>query len=334
MSRIKAKWRPPLAFVIGGTLAAVLCLPLIGIVWFRLAGNILGWGETGWLIFWMAVVSTLVLAFLLWRLVLRPVARLTDYARAVREGSSDATPPEHFGTPEFGALAASVIAMGDTLQSRAASLRAYADHVTHELKSPLTSLRGAAELLQSDLPAQDRAKLVETIEASAARMQTLLTQLQRHAAASQSSGRGQTQLSALLEAGGAATDRATSGGKVQIVVDRDGIVPLSLADLTVVIDQLAQNAAAHGATRLALEWKGQGQTLHVADDGCGIGAGNAERIFDPFFTTRRDAGGTGMGLTIVQTLLSAHGARIALDDQGATDGQGAVSGAAFVISFD
>ena len=66
----------------------------------------------------------------------------------------------------------------------------------------------------------------------------------------------------------------------------------------------------------------------IADDGRGIGAGNAGRIFDPFFTTRRDAGGTGMGLTIVQTLLSAHGARIALDDQ-VTGG-----GAAFVIYFD
>ena len=306
MSRIKAKWRPPLAFVIGGTLAAVLCLPLIGIVWFRLAGNILGWGETGWLLFWMAVVSTAVLAFLLWRLVLRPVARLTDYARAVREGRRDATPPEHFGTPEFGALGASVIAMGDTLQSRAASLRAYADHVTHELKSPLTSLRGAAELLQSDLPARDQAQLIDTIEASAARMQALVTQLQRHAAASQSSGPGQTQLQAL----------PAKVGDVQIIVEQDGTVPLSLSDLTVVIDQMAQNAAAHGATRLML------------DDGRGIGAGNAGRIFDPFFTTRRDAGGTGMGLTIVQTLLSAHGARITLDDQNAT------GGAAFVISFD
>lgn len=316
MSRIKAKWRPPLAFVIGGTLAAVLCLPLIGIVWFRLAGNILGWGETGWLLFWMAVVSTAVLAFLLWRLVLRPVARLTTYARAVREGRSDATPPTHFGTPEFGALGASVIAMGDTLQSRAASLRAYADHVTHELKSPLTSLRGAAELLQSDLPARDQAQLIDTIEASAARMQALVTQLQRHAAASQSSGPGQTQLQAL----------PAKVGDVQIIVAQDGTVPLSLSDLTVVIDQMAQNAAAHGATRLMLACRGQ--SLDIVDDGRGIGAGNAGRIFDPFFTTRRDAGGTGMGLTIVQTLLSAHGARITLDDQNAT------GGAAFVISFD
>jgi signal transduction histidine kinase len=316
MSRIKAKWRPPLAFVIGGTLAAVLCLPLIGIVWFRLAGNILGWGETGWLIGWMAVVSTVVLAFLLWRLVLRPVAKLTDYAQAVREGRTDTAPPVHFGTPEFGALGASVIAMGDTLQSRASSLRAYADHVTHELKSPLTSLRGAAELLQSDLPAQDQTKLIHTIETSAARMQALLIQLQRHAAASQSSGPGQTLVQAL----------PAMVGDVQIVVLQGGTVPLSLGDLTVVIDQMAQNAAAHGASRLLLQLRGD--ALHIADDGTGIGTGNAGRIFDPFFTTRREDGGTGMGLTIVQTLLSAHGARIALDDQTMN------GGAAFVIFFD
>ena len=44
--QIIKKWRPPLALVIGGTLAAVLCLPLIVIGYFKLAGNILGWGET------------------------------------------------------------------------------------------------------------------------------------------------------------------------------------------------------------------------------------------------------------------------------------------------
>ena len=83
---IRQKWRPPLALVIGGTLAAVLCLPLLGIGYFKLAGNILGWGETAWLIFWMAVVATAILGYLLWRLVLRPVTALTAHANAVREG--------------------------------------------------------------------------------------------------------------------------------------------------------------------------------------------------------------------------------------------------------
>ena len=52
--------------------------------------------------------------------------------------------------------------------------------------------------------------------------------------------------------------------------------------------------------------------LEVQDDGAGISPGNAARVFEPFFTTRRGAGGTGMGLAIVRSLLTAHGATIRL----------------------
>ena len=74
---VRRKWRPPLALVIGGTLAAVLALPIIGLTCLRLAGNILGWLETAQLIGLISFVATLVLALLLWRLVLRPVWALT-----------------------------------------------------------------------------------------------------------------------------------------------------------------------------------------------------------------------------------------------------------------
>ena len=51
----------------------------------------------------------------------------------------------------------------------------------------------------------------------------------------------------------------------------------------------------------------------MADNGSGISPGNRDRVFDPFFTTKREAGGTGMGLAILQGLLAAHGAEIRLD---------------------
>ena len=107
--RVRQKWRPPLALVLGGTLAAVLCLPLVGIAYFKLAGNILGWAETAWMIFWMAVVATCVLGFLVWRLVLRPVYALTEHAKAVKAGARDAPVPRHYGTPELSELGQAVI---------------------------------------------------------------------------------------------------------------------------------------------------------------------------------------------------------------------------------
>lgn len=301
MSGVRRKWRPPLALVIGGTLAAVLCMPLIAIGYFRVAGNILGWAETAWLFGFLALTATTILGFLLWRLVLRPVYALTAHARAVRAGRSGVAPPDHFGTPEFSELGRSVIDMGETLQNRANSLRAYADHVTHELKSPLTAITGAAELLEDDMPAEDRAALARTIRAAAARMEQLLTDLRRHAEASQSRSPGESDIAAIAA-------RVTVPG-LEIDAGKGGKVPLSPDDLEVVLAQMAQNAGAHGAGRLSLNWTAP--VLKVEDDGAGVAEGNRDRLFDPFFTTRRNSGGTGMGLSIVHTLLASRGARIA-----------------------
>lgn len=296
------KWRPPLALVIGGTLAAVLCLPLLGIGYFKLAGNILGWGETTWLIGWMAFWVTAILAWLLWRLVLRPVYALTAYAKAIKAGQSDAPLPPHFGTPEFTALAASVDDMAKSLQNREAGIRAYSDHVTHELKSPLTSISAAAELLEAGVDdPEDRAQLLASVRTSSARMQTLLDSLRALAAARVPYGRGPTLLSEVLE-GLPETLMVTLQDNEPLAFDATG--------LTAVLEQLSQNAASHGATELHLSAKGG--VLTLADNGTGIAEGDRTRIFDPYFTTRRAGGGTGMGLAITRAMLEANGAEIML----------------------
>lgn len=312
--RIPRKWRPPLALVIGGTLAAVLLLPLFGIAYLRLWGNVMGWGEAAWLIGWLAVVATCVLGFLLWRLVLRPVYALTAYARAKKSGQ-DAPAPAHFGTPELRALGASVTAMGDSLNSRAEGMKAYADHVAHELTSPLTAIQGAAELLQAGTSAADARALSTTIHDATIRMQALLDDLGHHARAATSAGSGICTLSDVA-----------AGLEADVIVDvaRDGQVPLVQADLATVLTHLARNAAEHGAGRLTLAM--DDGALAVSDDGPGVSAGNRTRIFDPFFTTRRAGGGTGMGLSIVRSLLQARGGQIRLLTQ--------APGAHFLITFD
>ena len=295
---VRRKWRPPLALVVGGTLAGVLGVPLVGIGYFKVAGDILGWAETAWLIAWMAIISTTILGFLLWRLVLRPVYALTAHARAMKAGRVDTPLPAYFGTPEFSDLGQSVIDMGETLNSRASGLRAYADHVTHELKSPLTAITGAAELLQGDMDKSDRAVLAKTIQDAASRMEHLLSDMRAHAAAGLERVGGQTDLK----------DAASMVEGIDVVVSQEGTLPISTDDLRAVLTQLAQNAAAHGATRLTLRC--EECTLSVSDNGAGVAEGNQSRLFDPFFTTTRKEGGTGMGLSIARALLGAHGGKI------------------------
>ena len=103
----------------------------------------------------------------------------------------------------------------------------------------------------------------------------------------------------------------------------DGALPIDASALRVVLEQLARNAAEHGASQLALT--ASDKSLLVQDNGPGIASGDKPRVFDPFFTTRRNAGGTGMGLSIVRAMLEANGAAITLVD--------ADEGAAFLVTF-
>ncbi|WP_296424786.1 HAMP domain-containing sensor histidine kinase [Yoonia sp.] len=300
--RVIRKWRPPLALVLGGTLAAVFCLPLLGVVYFRVAGGVLGWVETSWMIVWVAFGATAVLGFLLWRLVLRPVRALTAYAHST--GAQAA--PTHFGTPEFSQLGQAVLDMSATLRGREAVLRSYADHVTHELKSPLTVVRGAAELLDDPgLAATDRDRMLANIMGAVARMEALLDSQRALAIAQEPMPAGACLLSDVLSEFG------------DVVVLHDGIVPLPRAALALVATHLIGNARGHGARVITFDLVDD--RMMVRDDGPGISAGNRDRVFDPFFTTRRAEGGTGMGLPIVRRMLQAQGAQIDL-----INGQGAV----------
>lgn len=301
--QIRQKWRPPLALVIGGTLAAFLTIPMVGIGYFKLAGFILGWGETTLMIFIMALVSTLILGLLLWRLVLRPVYALTAHAQAVRDGRDDSPLPPHFGTPEISALGQAVLEMETTLQDREAGMRAYTNHVTHELKSPLTSLIGATELLEG-ATGEDRDQLVDTIRQSALKMQEQVDALRRLAVAREPLGRGPAVVSEVV-AGLAPRDG------IEMHLDGDASLPIDAEALVAVLGHLLGNAAHHGADRLDLH--ASHDVLVVQDNGPGIAEGNRDRVFDPFFTTRRSAGGTGMGLAIVRTMLQAVGGEISLE---------------------
>jgi len=95
---------------------------------------------------------------------------------------------------------------------------------------------------------------------------------------------------------------------------------------TIVLSNLFENAAQHGATELDVvaTVNGQKVTLIVRDNGRGIAPSNRDKIFQPFFSTRREEGGTGMGLDIVRAMLGAYGGNIELVDANA--------GAAFALT--
>ncbi len=315
-ARIKQKWRPSLALVIGGTLAAVLAAPTFGLLMLRALADDIGLRQSVVLIGAGVVLVTVILGYLLWRLILGPVRRLATQSEAFAAGQSTPyNPQSHYGTRELQELGQSVLDMAEGLFSRQETVRTYTNHVTHELKSPLTALIGAVELLEAGgLTSDQHARMLTTVRQSADRMQALLEGMRQIAVAREPLGQGKCTLDTVLAQ--IAADYA-----LRFKVEGGGLpLPLPKEGLEVILRQMLGNAVAHGADTVQLTVGGEVPVLTISDNGMGISDGNRAHLFAPFFTTRRDVGGTGMGLTIVRSLLEVRGGGIEVhdSDQGAT----------------
>lgn len=310
------RWRPSLAFVLGGALTGTLALSFTGLIVLRYLGPAIGFRNAAILLAISITLATAVLGWLLVRLLLRPIRALEAYAGALEQGATPA-PPRHFGTRELHATARRVIAMAEVLRDRETTIRAFTDHVTHELRTPVAAIRVASELLEDGgaLGAAD-AGLVAQIDGARTQIEAQLAALREVARSREARHLGQSRLSELLPA-----LRPEWPGVNLTAEGEDVALPIAAEGMLIVLGHLVRNAAEHGAREVALRAArgGVAPVLDVADDGTGISSGNAAQIFDPFFTTRREDGGTGMGLAIVRNLLHAHGGTIRLvPSQGGT----------------
>lgn len=256
------------------------------------------------------------LALLTSRTISRPVAELLARTRRVTRGDAgDLKPLERPGTREMAELSDGISQMARALSDRAAYIRTLASHVSHEFKTPLTSIEGAAELLQDHhdtMTTAERQKFLENISGDGARLRALLDRLLDLARA-ENTQRGEEVVDLAN-----AVQEAVSGvqGDVATETDVPPDVPVRITEeaLTIVLGNLIDNSVKHGANhiRLIASVAEDEVTLTVSDDGRGISPANREKIFEHFFTTRRDTGGTGLGLGICQALMTAHGGNIAL----------------------
>lgn len=322
--RITAKWRPTLGLIVFSVLLAVLALPASVVIWFRALDNTssrMGPIELAALL--VALVLTIVIAFVLTRTITQPIAALVLRARAIGTGGRAAIQPlDTYGTREIATLAQAFLDLATRLVDRSDYVQSFAAHVSHELKSPLTAIRGFAELLRdAEMTPGERRRFLDNIIADADRLDGLLVRLRELARAELPMSGGHTSLAAI------AADLSARFPALAIAFDAETnvVVALSPEVAAIVFGHLADNSAQHGAKRLTLSAavKADSISIVVADDGPGISAGNRELIFQPFFSTRRAEGGTGMGLDIARAMLEANGASIALVDS--------ATGAAFEI---
>ncbi|WP_105439886.1 HAMP domain-containing sensor histidine kinase [Neorhizobium sp. T25_13] len=315
--RVRTKWRPPLALIVYAVLLAVMALPVLIIIWFRATETTsirMTPAETGALV--VVLTLTLAVAYVLARTITRPINALIARTEEIARGGKAAIRPlERYGTREIATLSQSFLDLAGRLVDRTEYVRSFAAHVSHELKSPLTAIRGAAELLrddQADLPmtTAQRLRFLDNIIADAERLDALLSRLRELAQAELPMAEGETSVEDVLPR----LRKRFPGLEIFGLGDTQSTVALPFEAADIVFANLAENAAQHGASRLELVVAADARTVTilVRDNGSGISEGNRERVFQPFFSTRREQGGTGMGLDIVRTMLGSYGGTIHL----------------------
>ena len=260
------------------------------------------------------VVITLLIGFLFLRVITQPIKGLIRYTDDVGRGLREtASLPIHQGSREIALLSQSFADMTAQLSARADYISTFASHVSHEMKSPLTAMHGAAELLRDSsttMTEEDRAKFLDNIINDTQRLTALLNRLRELAYADNPNLSGSTTLEAVI----AGVQRTFPALTVSLSGNAGLPIAMSLDNALMVFTHLADNASRHHAKAMSTRLTAGDDEIcvHVANDGDSISPGNQDKIFEPFFTTRRDAGGTGMGLGIVQSILKAHGGSIRL----------------------
>ena len=270
-------------------------------------------------------------------MIIRPVRRLAEDAKKVADGQSRSFNAEAHPVVarELAELRAGVAEMAVRLSRRSEYLKAFASGVSHEFKTPLTSIRGAMELMadhRADMKPETRTRFEANILADINRLERLVGRLlslaRAEARAEGPMENERTDVSGLA-------DRLAGLYREQgfMILVESPSEPLFLTApediLETVIRNLFDNSRNAGATAAAIELyadlaRGQG-VIAVIDNGPGIPPENAASIFEPFFSTRKNKGGTGLGLALARTLLAPHRGDIFWD--------GNEPGAVFIITL-
>ncbi|MBP5078320.1 two-component system sensor histidine kinase CreC [Pseudomonas chlororaphis] len=245
--------------------------------------------------------------------------RLTGYAQAVSEGRRAELP--HYRGGELEQLAAAVEHMRTQLEGKAYVER-YVHTLTHELKSPLAAIRGAAELLQSDMPGEQRARFVSNIDSESARMQHLIERLLNLAQVEQRHGLEERVAVPLAELANQVLDsqKARIEGKGLQVEQR--IEPgLKLSGEAFLLRQalgnLLENALdftpAGGVLRLSASRTGDQLQFSLFNQAEPIPDYALARLTERFYSLPRPDSGrksTGLGLNFVEEVVQLHGGQM------------------------
>jgi two-component system OmpR family sensor kinase len=263
-----------------------------------------------------------VLGVLTWwvvRLGVRPVKRMTAVASAIAGGDLSARVPDVGPGTEAGDLGTALNQMLDQRQRVEDRLRQFVGDASHELRTPVTTIRGYAELYRAGALSDphELAEAMRRTEQEAIRMGSLVDDLLHLARLDQGRPLARERVDLAAVIGDAARDASAvePGRPVHWDASGDVVITGDEQRLRQVVANLVANALVHTepGTPIHLRAADEGSTavVEVADEGPGMPEDVATKAFERFYRADpsrvRSAGGSGLGLAIVAATVHAHG---------------------------
>ena len=283
----------------------------------------------------VSVLAVLMLVVMVSVWLVRPFGLIADYVRYVRA-------QRRFSLPRLGRRAVGVIgAAYDEMRDALAGRNYVADYVqtlTHEVKSPLSAIRGAAELLQEPgMPQPERQRFLANIQRETQRIQEMVDRMMELTALETRRMLERAEpvaLKPLLEELAGATQGQAAQRHIRIEVDapQDATVEGDPFLLRRAVSNLLDNAldfSPEGSTvQLSLSVQRRSVHITVRDQGPGIPDYAQDKVFEKFYSLARPHSkkkSTGLGLSFVKEIASLHHGRIELDNRDEGEGMGAVA---------
>jgi two-component system, OmpR family, sensor histidine kinase ChvG len=270
-------------------------------------------------VLFVALGITALMSLFLAATISRPLTRLMRAAHRITHGDRSASLALQ-RSDEIGQLAQAFETLVQQLDGRAQYIAEFAANISHEFKTPLAAIRGAAELLVegADEDPRARERFLRNILSDTARMDRLVSRvLELSRIEASLEHRRPFDLVPLLEE----VAERFALEEVQIQTEQAAL-PLigNRPHLESALMALLENAVHFSPPRQQVVlWAhrapGGPLVVRVTDHGPGISPGNQQKVFTRFFTTEAERGGTGLGLAIVAAVVQAHGGWIELHSE-------------------
>ncbi len=262
---------------------------------------------------------------------LKPLSTVEDTAAQIAAGDLSARLPDAKPTTEVGRLTTSLNAMLSRIEESFAArkssedkLRRFVADASHELRTPLTAIRGFAELHRQGAVTgeEDTKQLLSRIEGESVRMGSLVEDLLLLARLDQSREMEHLPVDIAAVTADAVASARVAGPQHPITLIGDADEIYTLGDhlrIHQVIANLLANARTHTPTgtpiTVTISRSDDGLRVAVADKGPGLSVEDQKRIFERFYRAdssrvRIDGEGSGLGLSIVDAVMKAHGGEV------------------------